>query len=544
MKKKSIKARFINTFIRDVDISKDSFFYLFLTLFALILMVEVTVLRYVLLNEISIMLEFEIILALFIIAFGFIISGYLVDRIKNKTKNFNLIFIVCITGLFLSIFKNTFFDHFGILIFILGLTQLTSLWFSTLIHNTTILNRGRITSYLLILCIGSSAISIFFTYIDFLYNTFFVFMAIILFFIYKSSKKNQYIENEERLESTTKFKNIILEKHFFRYSSSFFVLSFILGDLVARFTLHINLIIFSIATILYLVAAGYFLDNIGRKVSIVLGLLLLSFFLITYGSFIESPTIFGLPREIFLSIHYAFSLAPLLLAIFTISGDFSTERENLRYRGRINGFFISLVFFGVIFGFFFSRMLNILYFIYPELNVIIPDFPNRLNSFLLVILLVWMMAMKEILISKEKNWASTIISLLVFHKNSVCLYDQKFKSIDGDLSSKLDENVIAGALTGIMTIISEITQSKKWLRKIDKDGNYLYFSYGKSYVVTLISSMDLPILTKKLDSFSKDFGTIYEKEIKSFVGNVSIFEDTKYLVEKYFNQKYSDLFWV
>jgi MFS family permease len=542
MKKKSIKARFINTFIRDVNISKDSFFYLFLTLFALILMVEVTVLRYVLLNEINIMLEFEIILALFIIAFGFIISGYLVDRIKNKTKSFNAIFIVCIAGLFLSTFKSTFFDHFGILIVILGLTQLTSLWFSTLIHNTTILNRGRITAYLLILCIGSSVISIFFAYIDLFYNIFFVFMAIILFFIYKSSKNNQYLENEERLESTTKFKKIIFEKHFFRYSSSFFVLSFILGDLVARFTLHINLFIFSIATILYLVAAGYFLDNIGRKISIVLGILALSFFLITYGSFIESPTIFGLPREIFLSIHYAFSLAPLLLAIFTISGDFSTERENLRYRGRINGLFISLVFFGVIFGFFFSRTLNLLYLLYPELNIIIPDFPNRLNSFLLVILLVWMMAMKEILISKEKNWASTIISLFVFHKNSVCLYDQKFKRKDGDIPSTLDENVIAGALTGIMTIISEITQSKKWLRKIDKDGNYLYFSYGRSYIVTLISSMDLPILTKKLDAFSKDFGTKYEKEIKSFVGNVSPFEDTKYLVEKYFNQKYSALF--
>lgn len=249
-----------------------------------------------------------------------------------------------------------------------------------------------------------------------------------------------------------------------------------------------------------------------------------------------------MPREIFLSIHYAFSLAPLLLAILTVSGDFSTERENVRYRGRINGFFISLVFFGVILGFFFSRTLNFLYSIYPELNDVIPDFPNRLNSFLLVILLVWMMAMKEFLISKEKDWASAIISILVFHKNSVCLYDQKFKRNEGELPSKLDENVISGALTGVLTIISEITQSKERLRKIDKKGHYLYFSYGKSHIVTLITSMDLPILIKKLDAFSKDFGTKYEKILKYFVGNVSPFEDTKYLVEKYFNQKYSALF--
>ena len=542
MKKKSVKARFINTFIRDVKISKGSFLYLFLTLFALILMVEVTVLRYVLLNEISTIREIEIILALFIIAFAFLISGYLVDKIKNKTKNFNIIFIACIVGLFLSTFKDTFFEHFGILIVLIGLTQLTSLWFTTLIHNTTILNRGRITAYLLILGIGSSVICIFFTLNDFLYNTFFVFIAIILFFIYRSSKINPYIETEERLESTIKYMDIIFEKQFFRYASTFFILSFILGDLVSRFTLQIDLVVFSIVTVLYLVAAGCFLDNIGRKISIVLGVLVLSFFLISYGSYAESLTIFGMPRGIFLSVHYAFSLAPLLLAIFTVSGDFSTERDNIRYRGRINGYFISLVFLGVILGFFFSRTLNYLYLVYPELNDIIPDFPNRLNSFLLVILLVWMMAMKEFIVSKEKDWASVIISLLVFHKNSICLYDQKFKRNEGELDSKIDENVISGALTGILTIISEITHSKKFLRKIDKEGNYLYFSYGKNHIVTLISSMDLPILIKKLDAFSKDFGTKYEKELKSFAGNISPFDDTKYLVEKYFNQKYSDLF--
>jgi len=542
MKKKSIKARFINTFVRDIDISRSAFLYLFLTLFALILMVEVTILRYVLLNQINPMLEFEIILALFIIGIGFLISGYLVDRIMNKTRNFNLVFFVCIIGLFLSTFKNTFFDHFGILIFLVGLTQLTSIWFSTLIHFTTILNRGRITAYLLIISVGSSIVSVLFAYNDFLYDYFFIFMLIILAFIYIVSKKNSYTETSERLESTVTYKKIIFEKHFFRYSTSFFVLSFILGDLVARFTLYLNIIVFSIATVLYLIVAGCFLDNVGRKISIVLGILVLSFFLITYGSYINSPTIFGLPREIFLSLHYAFSLAPLLLAIFTISGDFSTERQNVKYRGRINGYFMSMVFFGVIIGFIFSRTLNLLYSIYPTLNNIIPEFPNRLNSFLLVILLVWMMAVKEILVSKEKDWASSIILLLIFHNSSVCLYDQKFKTIDSQNPSKLDENVISGALTGILKLISEITQSKKWLRKIDKDGNYLYFAYGKFHVATLISSMDLPVLSKKLDSFSKDFGTKFEKELKSFVGNVSVFDDTKYLVEKYFNQKYSAIF--
>lgn len=43
-------------------------------------------------------------------------------------------------------------------------------------------------------------------------------------------------------------------------------------------------------------------------------------------------------------------------------------------------------------------------------------------------------------------------------------------------------------------MISEITKSKKHLRKIEKEGINLFFSYGKYHIAALISSMDLPIL--------------------------------------------------
>ena len=201
---------------------------------------------------------------------------------------------------------------------------------------------------------------------------------------------------------------IIFEKHFFRYSSSFTVLSFILGDLLARYGFDLDIIAFSIASFFYLLAAGWFLDNIGRKYAIVLGILVLSFFLISYGSFVEAEVIYGIPKKIYLSIHYGFSITPLLLAIFTVSGDFSTERGNLKYRGRINGLLISLMFIGIVIGYVFSKWINGLYNANPDLNLIIPEFPDRINSFLLVILLVWMMGMKEFLVSKELQWASTI----------------------------------------------------------------------------------------------------------------------------------------
>jgi len=115
--------------------------------------------------------------------------------------------------------------------------------------------------------------------------------------------------------------------------------------------------------------------------------------------------------------------------------------------------------------------------------------------------------MKEFLISKEKNWSSTIINLYVFSINGVGLYYHNFEKSpqreEKEKKREMDEDIISGALSGVVTIISEITQSKKQLRKIDKEGYHLLFSFGKYHIVCLISKMDLPVLLKKLDDFQK-----------------------------------------
>jgi hypothetical protein len=102
-----------------------------------------------------------------------------------------------------------------------------------------------------------------------------------------------------------------------------------------------------------------------------------------------------------------------------------------------------------------------------------------------------------------------------------------------------DEDLISGALSGVLTIINEITRSKKRLRKIEKEGTTLYFSYGKYHVVCLIANTDLPILIKKLDEFSKDFEKRFNKDLKNFVGDLRPFGPTKYMVKRKFSQKYT-----
>jgi len=537
MKRESIKQWFSKIFTRDINIPRKTFGYLLFSLLAIMLIVEGLVFNYIKMVKDVGTLSVEGYIFVFTVAISFFISGILVDLIKNRTRYYNLTLLVCIFGLLMSAISNKIFNFLGLLIVLLAIPQLIIVWFTILVHETNILNRGRISTYLLIPSFNLGFISIIFIVFDFLYIYFGILIFFVFLIIYWHSRSYKYKETEERLKSDKKYLKIIFEKHFFRYSSSFTILSFTLGGLFARYSFDVDFLLFIIVTSLYCVAAGCFFDNLGRKITIVLGILVVSFFLISYGSFENKSVILGMPRKIFLSIHYGFSIGPLILAIFTIAGDFSTERGNLKFRGRINGIFMLLFFLGAIFGFMLSKWIMSI----PDNEDFISDFPNLLNSYILVILLVWMMGMKEFLVSKEKKWADTLNNLLVFSKTGICLYEHDFekkgKTEDKEGTIQFDRDLVSGVLSGIITIISEITQSKKQLRKIDKQGVFLLFGYGKYHIVALVATMELPVLFKKIDEFSRDFENKFSKDLKTFQGNVSRFVPTKNLIKKYFKQK-------
>ena len=152
--------------------------------------------------------------------------------------------------------------------------------------------------------------------------------------------------------------------------------------------------------------------------------------------------------------------------------------------------------------------------------------------------------MKEFLVSKEKKWADSLKNIFVFNKHGICLYNYSFEKKElikeGTDEAGFDEDLVSGALTGVITIISEITNTKRELRQIQKDEATLLFTYGKYHIVALIVSMELPVLFKKLDAFSRAFENKFSKELKGFKGNVACFEPASFLLTKYFSKKYSE----
>lgn len=550
--KRSIKFWLGKIFGRDVDLKRSNFLYLFFSFLSIMFIVEYYIFKFFINMEVGLDKEMPVIMVFFIISIFFLASGFFIDIIKKKTKFFNILLLICIIGLFLTSFNDPLYIIIGILIDLITIPQLIILWCSTLVHETNILNRGRVTAIILASSFLIGLLDLFFIFFQDLFIYLIVLEFILLIIIIINSRYYEYIETKERLKSDRKYFDIIFEVHFSRYTIGFAFLSGLLGGLLNDSLDYFNgfkvdIFTFTITSIFYILAAGWFFDNLGRKNTLVIGILIVSFFYISFGSFYDAqdnPFVFGIPKDIHISLHYAFAILPLILAIITIAGDFSTERGNLKYRGSIHGIFLSLMCFGLGSGYLLYKMISLFYDNY-DMESFVPNLPNLLNSFVLVIVLVWMMAGKDILVSKEKNWSKSLKTLFVISKSGICLYNHdfilKYQPKEEEEEGEFDEDLISGAFTGVITILSEITRSSKHIKKIDKEGNYIYFAFGKYHIVALITTMDLPVLFKKLLAFSRAFEQSFSEETKNFKGNVRIFSSAKFLIDKYFSQKYAEL---
>ena len=111
MKRESIKQWFSKVFIRDINIPKKTFLYLFFSLLAIMLIVEALIFNYIKMVRDVGTLSVEGYIFVFTVAISFFISGILVDFIKNRTRYYNLTLLVCIIGLLMSAISNKIFNY-------------------------------------------------------------------------------------------------------------------------------------------------------------------------------------------------------------------------------------------------------------------------------------------------------------------------------------------------------------------------------------------------------------------------------------------------
>ncbi len=515
-----IKYNLHKIFLRDLDITLKGFLFFLGGFIYSLISIEffiISVVKYLYLPYSLIFITSMII--------SIVLAGFIVDMIKNRMLLILVSSSILIIGLFLTFFAIPLLEIIGLIIIFASTSILVIDLHTILVHESTILNRGRLNSYLLIFSI---TIASFILLISFINKIIILVILTIIICInaFYIIKEYSYIETDERLASDLSFKKYLFQAPIKGYIFVFLLLSIIIGFSwpisipIILDSLPLTLIILS-----YLIFFGISLDKRGRKWTFTAGLLtLMILFLFRDLYFIEI-----IYDEFFLgiSIPLAFTL------ILTFAGDFATERNKIKYRGRILSILLMVLILGFICGIVFNGLLNLLNNLFPEI-LWFSTLLNIMCFVLLIISLVRMMPLPEILSAKEADWAETIKSIYIFNKDSICLFNKDYNN-NSDEDDSLCEDLVTSGFTGIIGLVSEITNEQKNLRIIDKERVKIYFTYGKYVNIALISTKFLPILFKKMQIFMKAFEKRFEAELKDFKGNINVFlKETNHIIQKYF----------
>ena len=129
----------------------------------------------------------------------------------------------------------------------------------------------------------------------------------------------------------------------------------------------------------------------------------------------------------------------------------------------------------------------------------------------------------------ELEWRDQVKHLYLMVKSGIIIYDQSFR---GERS--LDSNLVAGGITGIASLIQEITSTAGKLEVIQQEGAKILIHPGVYITGVLVVEDDLSILHQKLAAFVTECETLFQYELPAWNGNIDIFASRPGYLRKIF----------
>ena len=138
----------------------------------------------------------------------------------------------------------------------------------------------------------------------------------------------------------------------------------------------------------------------------------------------------------------------------------------------------------------------------------------------------------KILQAKAEEWKSSIIKFVCIHTvMSANLYHRDFKE-----GPEIDEDLFAGGISGIMSLIKEMTKSNMGTKVIDQEDKKIILESGLYITCILISTMNIDIIQDKLSKICFDIELKFGKQLSNFMGRRDDLDDgIAEIVSKYFD---------
>ncbi|MHA1377849.1 MAG: MFS transporter [Candidatus Helarchaeota archaeon] len=490
---------------------------------------------------------------LFWLPFGLssLLFGSLIDRVKNL-KYLSLIFVFWgVTALNLIIFYGNILVSLILILILAILTGFTTIIGTSYIgSNIKIQNRGLKSGIYLGIGWGLVSITAFISSVDTFLNIFVIALANIIigligFYLIKVEKLNI---KWEPLVTIPRDYNVKKNGFVFWESSLIFgiflgVIVFLLGgntryyeaEMWMNFYLNrityylqfansfgmglINLDFLAIGGMDVILSPifGKLMDKYGRKNIFLLSNLLIPAVLVLLCFW--SIFAFMLISVVF----YSIITSCYVIIICTFWSDVAPKKKMSRFVG----YGWSSVALGGSLGFIVANFMTL-----PALNEYID------TMILMVILLISEFSlvpfafMKESLPpSEEMNWPHEIIHLYIMNEGGIVLVDYSFQQTE-----ELDADLFSGGISGVCTLLQEMTKSNQRLKIIDHEDKKIMFEYGEQFTVALLASKNLGILRTKLISLTNEIQSVFWETIANWDGNIEVFAPINTMIRNYFTE--------
>ena len=307
------------------------------------------------------------------------------------------------------------------------------------------------------------------------------------------------------------------------------ILFFIIGDFFSADP-YPRAIFVNIAYLFMSLGALYFVFNVERELNlkyriftillaVLFTLLAIDFFyfqLILIYIFIEPSTITYICWIPFVII--------LIIYLFKLTAKIKGGKWKFNIYGFIIGFFV----FGLAF------------FFIADFMTVLTNAVSRLIGDVMV--LVGISAISMLFIGlpsfQEFDWKKHMQKILIIHKSGICLADYNFEEISDD--SVGDSQFIAGGLTGISQMITEIVQERdqsktKKLEIMDHKDVKLIFQHGEKLTAVMIVNVNLDIYKFKLKKLLNYVESLYADLLEDWnPDNLFQFSPVKGILQRFF----------
>ncbi|TFF88951.1 MAG: hypothetical protein EU549_02070 [Promethearchaeota archaeon] len=198
--------------------------------------------------------------------------------------------------------------------------------------------------------------------------------------------------------------------------------------------------------------------------------------------------------------------------------------------------YIMLIFFGlIIFGL--GRGLNTEYF-----EIIAGEYINLIGIIVTVMgLAIIGFSFRALPSLNELEWHKELLDFYIIKtSNGVCLLKDTFPPKNSNKNIKIDADLLAGGLSGITSLISEIISEKdegQYLQVIDHMDIKIILHKGRFVTGILVAMKELQILIDKLKLIVKVFEKRNMKSLMNFDGNIAKFVKDRDLIYNIFKLK-------